>query len=75
MSISDVMIHINETLSADARFALEERLRQVEGVVAPRFNPDRDHLLLVAFDPDKAHPANLLSAVKTAGYAAQLVGV
>ncbi len=75
MSISDVMIHIKEPLNADARSSLEERMRQVEGVVAPRFNPGKDHLMVVAFDPDKTHPADLLGVVKTAGYVAQLVGV
>ena len=75
MSISDVMIHIDQSLNAEARSAMEERMRQIEGVVAPRFNPGREHLLLVAFDPDKAKSAVLLEAVKASGYAAQLVGV
>ncbi|OIP17706.1 MAG: hypothetical protein AUK53_01975 [Betaproteobacteria bacterium CG2_30_59_46] len=75
MSISDVMIHIHEDLDTEARSALEARMRDLDGVIAPRFNPGKEHLLLVAFDPDKAHPADLLGAVKTAGYTAQLVGV
>ncbi|MDP1904797.1 MAG: hypothetical protein Q8M09_11215 [Pseudomonadota bacterium] len=75
MSLSDVMIHINEGLNADSRSSLEARMRQIEGVVAPRFNPGKEHLLLVAFDPDKARPADLLGAVRSSGYAAQLVGV
>lgn len=75
MNISDVMIHIPENLDTEARSALESRMRDLEGVIAPRFNPGREHLLVVAFDPDKTRPADLLSAVKTAGYTAQLVGV
>jgi hypothetical protein len=39
MNISDVMIHINEPLSVEARSSLEEAMRQIEGVIAPRFNP------------------------------------
>ncbi|MDD4882020.1 MAG: hypothetical protein PHX10_10635 [Gallionellaceae bacterium] len=74
MSISDIMIHIEQVLSADARASLEERVRQIDGVIAPRFNPGKEHLLLVAFDPDKTGPADLLGAVKTSGYAARLVG-
>jgi len=75
MSLSDVMIHIEPALSANARSSLEERMRQIDGVIAPRFNPGKEHLLLIAFNPDKTAPADLLGAVKSAGHAAQLVGV
>lgn len=74
MNISDVMIHIPDNLDSEIRNALEARMRSLDGVIAPRFNPGKEHLLLVAFDPDKVRPAELLSAVKTAGYDAQLVG-
>lgn len=74
MNISDVMIHINEKLDIEARSALEARMRDLDGVIAPRFNPGKEHLLVVAFDPDKACPAELLGTVRAAGYAAQLVG-
>lgn len=74
MNISDVMIHIPENLDTEARSALESRMRDLDGVIAPRFNPGKDHLLVVAFDPDKARPAELLGMVQAAGYAAQLVG-
>jgi len=75
MSISDIMIHIEQVLSTEARSSLEERVRQIDGVIAPRFNPGKEHLMLVAFDPDQTGPADLLGAVKASGYAAQLVGV
>lgn len=74
MNISDVMIHVSEKLDIEARRALETRMRALDGVIAPRFNPGREHLLVVAFDPDKIRPAGLLASIKTAGYAAQLVG-
>jgi hypothetical protein len=75
MSISDVMIHIQETLDSTAREALETRLRGVEGVIAPRFNPGTEHLLLVAFNPHKTRSAELLGVVRAAGHGANLVGV
>jgi CBS domain-containing protein len=74
MNISDVMIHINEPLSVEARSSLEEAMRQIEGVIAPRFNPGKEHLLVVAFDPEKTNTAVLLEKVLAAGYTAQLVG-
>jgi hypothetical protein len=74
MNVSDILIHINDTLSDRQRENLEEVMRQVDGVVAPRFNPGKDHLLLVAFNPDVTSSAALLDRVKSAGYRAQLVG-
>jgi hypothetical protein len=75
MSISDVMIHIQESLSGAARAALATRLRGVDGVIAPRFNPGTEHLLLVAFNPAKTRPGELLAVVREAGRGAKLVGV
>jgi 3-hydroxy-3-methylglutaryl CoA synthase len=75
MNISDVMIHINESLSDEARTALENAMQKVEGVVSPRFNPGKEHLLMVAFDLEKTTAAALLEATRSAGYTAQLVGM
>ncbi len=75
MSRSDIMIHIEPGLSADARSSLEERMRQSDGVIASRFNPVEEHLLLSAYDPDKTSPANLPGVVKSPGHAAQRAGV
>lgn len=74
MNVSDILIHINESLNEQQRSALEEAVRQIEGVVAPRFNPGKEHLLLVAFNPDVASIATLLTKVQSFGYNAQLIG-
>ena len=74
MNISDVMIHINENLSDEARTSLEEEMRLIEGVVAPRFSPDKHHLLMIAFNPEQTSSAVLLNKARAAGYTAQLVG-
>ena len=74
MNVSDILIHINDTLSEQQRKALEESMRQIDGVVAPRFNPGKEHLLLVAFNPGATSTAALLAQVQSFGYNAQLVG-
>jgi hypothetical protein len=74
MNISDVMIHINETLNEQARASLEEAMRNIDGVVSPRFNPGKDHLLMIAFNPEKTTTAILLNKARSAGLTAQLVG-
>jgi hypothetical protein len=74
MDISDIMIHIDASLSATQRAGLEEAIRLRAGVVAARFNPGKDHLLVVAFDPAQVRPAALLADTRAQGYTAQLVG-
>ena len=75
MNISDVIIHINETLSADARISLENAMRKIEGVVSPGFNAGKEHLLIVTYDTEKTTTAALLEKAREAGYSAQLVGM
>ena len=75
MNMSDIMIHINESLSDEARNALENEMLKVEGVISPRFNAGKAHLLMVAFDLDKTNAAVLLERTRAAGYTAQLVGM
>lgn len=74
MNLSDVLIHINDPLNDAQRLALEEEMRQIDGVIAPRFNPGQEHILLVAFDPDLVHASALLEKARAHGYQAQLVG-
>ncbi|GBL44809.1 hypothetical protein SFMTTN_0610 [Sulfuriferula multivorans] len=75
MNISDVMIHINESLSEEARTSLENTLRKVEGVVSPKFNAGKEHLLVIAYDTETTSTAALLEQARAAGYTAQLVGM
>jgi hypothetical protein len=75
MNISDVMIHINESLDEEARNALENAMQKVDGVVSPRFNAGKAHLLMIAYDTEKTSTAVLLDKTRAAGYTAQLVGM
>ena len=74
MNISDVMIHINESLNEEARTSLEEEMRTIDGVVSPRFNVGIEHLLMIAFNPQKTNSTVLLQKARAAGLTAQLVG-
>jgi len=75
MNICDVMIHINESLSKEARSSLENAMREVEGVVSPGFNEGKAHLLMIAYNPEKTNTTILLEKARAAGYTAQLVGM
>jgi vacuolar-type H+-ATPase subunit D/Vma8 len=71
--MTDILIHVNEELEKNQKKELESELRNIEGVIAPRFN--KEHLLLVEYDSNKIDTSVLLDAVKSGGYQAQLVGL
>jgi hypothetical protein len=68
MDINDVVIHVNESLGQDARHGFEDRIRTVEGVIAPRFNDHTPHLMIVAYNTDRTNAHALLDAVQDSGY-------
>ncbi|MCW8956645.1 MAG: hypothetical protein OQL09_07160 [Gammaproteobacteria bacterium] len=75
MNIVDVLIHVNEALDNKQRVQLEQTMRDLDGVIAPRFNPEHPHLMLVAFNPKHVQSRTLLQQVSSVGYHAQLIGV
>ncbi len=73
--VADVLVHVTDTLGGSDRETLEEDLRSVPGVIAPRFNRTRDHLLLVAYDPKEVTAHQILAAVQEKVANAHLVGL
>lgn len=73
MHTPDITIHINQALDAVSQQALETTMREIDGVIAPRFN--LPHMLVVLYNSEKTSPAVLLNAVRSKGYLAQLVGL
>ena len=73
MQATDIMIHIKDILNNNQKHDIESQLREVEGVIAPRFN--KDHLLVIYFNLDKTNSSVLLEKVQSTGYQAQLVGL
>lgn len=73
MHTPDITIHINQALDAVSQQALETTMREIDGVIAPRFN--LPHMLVVLYNSEKTSPAVLLNAVRSKGYQAQLVGL
>lgn len=60
----NVLIHINESIEESGRFRLEESLRDVADVIAPRFGQDRDHLMFVVYDPKSTTAAAILGQIR-----------
>ncbi|MDP1613148.1 MAG: hypothetical protein Q8M11_18995 [Sulfuritalea sp.] len=73
MHTPDVTIHINQTLTQDQQQVLESSMREIDGVIAPRFN--LPHMLVVLYNAEKTTSAAILNAVRGKGYEAQLVGL
>ncbi len=73
MQASDIMIHVSNNLDFQEKQLIEDKLRAIDGVIAPRFN--KDHLLLIYFNNNKTQSSVLLNTVKSIGYKAQLVGL
>ncbi|MDQ1316079.1 MAG: hypothetical protein QG662_2188 [Pseudomonadota bacterium] len=74
MDIIDVVLHVNETLDPEERYDLEEKMRALDGVIAPRFNDSKPHLMIIAYDPDSIQSGDLLNEVRRQGYHAQRCG-
>ena len=66
MNLPEVLIHINDKPSESEKNKLVEQLRLLDGVIAPRFSEEKEHLLFVSYN---------LNKVKENGFKAQLVGL
>jgi len=75
ISLSDVLIHIDDALSVEERKGVEDRLRELDGVVSVKMPDDRPHLTLVEYVNEKIDSRALLAAVTGAGVRAELVGL
>jgi hypothetical protein len=73
MHTPDIIIHIKQELDQEKQQALETSMREIDGVIAPRFN--LPHMLVVLYNSERTTPAALLDVVKSKGYQAQLVGL
>jgi len=74
IDINDVVIHVNESLDTHARRTLEDQMRTLDGVIAPRFNDRRTHLMIVAYNPEHTRTWDVLYEVRRRGYNAQHCG-
>ncbi|MEJ2528497.1 MAG: ATP-binding protein [Gammaproteobacteria bacterium] len=75
IDLADVTIHIDETLGEEGKIKLEESLRNRNGVVAVRINPDRPHLVIVEYNPKMVHSHDLVDIPRFQGLHAELVGL
>ena len=75
MNLSDVLIHVNEKLDDYAKNELELQLRNIEGVIAPRFSMEKDNFIFVSYNSDKVNATALIEKVRANGFQSQLIGI
>ncbi len=72
--MGNVMIHINEELSADMLDNIEGELNHLEGVENCYVSEENRHLMLLSYDGRKISSPELLHTVAEQGVHAQLIG-
>ncbi len=75
MNIVDVMIYIRNSMNPDKRQKVEDTLRAIDGVIAPRFVANRDKLVIVAYNPEKVQASSFREAFSHMGLEAIFVGM
>ena len=75
MDLADVTIHIDETLTDVGLYGIENRVRELDGVVSVGGFEGGSHLMVVEFNPEKVSATDILQCVKKGGVHAQLIGL
>jgi len=75
MNLPEVLIHVSDKPNESEKNELVEQLRELDGVIAPRFSQEKEHLLFVSYNSDTLNATKLLDKVKESGFKAQLVGL
>ncbi len=75
IKLTDVTLHIHESLDRGRRSDIEAALRALDGVVSVHNPDDRPHLTVVEYNPEKTSSQSLLESVRAGGVHAQLIGM
>ncbi len=73
--MTDVMLHIDETLNSKQQEALEAQVRNHQGVVGLGYHGTKPHLMIVEYDQDKTTPQQLLHRIQDYGLHAEIVSM
>jgi len=73
--MTDVTIHIDETLKPDSLEQLRDSLLEKNGVMAAVVRKENPHLMVIEYDPLRIDSHNLLKTVESHGVHAELIGL
>jgi hypothetical protein len=74
ISMTDFVLHIDETLDASGRESLLNAVRAREGVIAVGYHNETPHLMVVVFNPKNLTSVDVLDLVKSTGVHAERTG-
>ncbi len=74
-NISDVIVHVDETLTLDQLRTLEGHIHNMGGVVSACNRDDQPHLISVTYNPEQVKSHDILVKVQNEGVHAELVGL
>ncbi len=74
MEMTDVTVHIDETIDHERRIKVADILRAHKGVMAVAHHDEKPHLMIVEYNPDAVTSQELLEVVLGQGVHAELIG-
>lgn len=73
--ISDLIVHVDESLETEELHRLEDYVRTDACVISACASHEDPHILLVTFNPQCTSSRNILNLVTSKGLHAELVGL
>jgi len=70
----EIVVHVDNALSQDQRDDLINHIVKNDGVEMAKFTPSHEHLMLVDYDCDKLHAADVLGYIQKEHATAEMVG-
>ncbi len=74
MHVTDMVMHIDNTLGTDSRRNVEMALAGNRGIIQARFNDKRPHLMLVSYDTDSTSSFEVMAQVSSQQLCAERIG-
>ena len=74
MRITDMVMHIDNTLGLDSRRNIERAITGNQGVLEAHFNDKRPHLMLVSYDSECTSSFEILAQMTGQQLTAERVG-
>ena len=74
-NLTDVLVHIDETLPLDQLKTLEDHFHKIGGVVCACNRDEKPHIISVVYNPERVKSHDILVEVKSEGLHAELIGL
>jgi hypothetical protein len=75
IKLVDVVVHVDESIERSARSAMEDSIRELQGVVSVGQHDEKPHLMVVEYNPDQTSSGDILALVRGRGVHAEIVGL